>query len=169
MIKTFRSTNQQGFTLIELMITVILVGIVAAIALPSFNSSIARGQVSSTANRIVGALNYARAEATKRGTEVTIALTTANATNSWADGYQVWLDADGDSTVNGTEVALRSFESINPSLALTGSAAALRFDGRGFASGAHTLNLCTAEAGAEDRQISVALSGRVEITDFTCP
>jgi type II secretion system protein H len=167
MIKTFRSTNQQGFTLIELMITVILVGIVAAIALPSFNSSIARGQVSSTANRIVGALNYARAEATKRGAEVTIASTAT--TNNWAGGYQVWLDADGDNAVNGTEVALRSFESINPNLDLTGSAAALRFDGRGFASAAHTLNLCTAEAGAEDRQISVALSGRVEITDFTCP
>jgi len=168
MIKTFRSTNQQGFTIIELMLTIALLGVVVALALPSFSGTIARNQVSSSANTLVGAFNLARVEATKLGAVVGIG--SLGATTDWASGSRIWVDSDDDGVFDNGEQELRRFEAINSALTLSGSLASTRFDPRGFASGgAITLTLCSAETDVEDRRVLIVLSGRVEVADFTCP
>lgn len=74
-----------GFTLLELVITIAIVAILLAVALPNFHDFVIHSTVNSTANELVGALNTARAEAVKRGRPVAVI---ANGGN-WNAGWQV--------------------------------------------------------------------------------
>lgn len=64
--------NSRGFTLIELIVVVVIVGIFAAIAMPSFSSMLHRSSVRAAADEFYDLLQYARAEAVTRGTIVNI-------------------------------------------------------------------------------------------------
>ncbi len=59
--------RSRGFTLLELMITIVVAAILVAIALPSFRDLIHRNQVSSASNALLASLSYARTEAITRG------------------------------------------------------------------------------------------------------
>ena len=86
--------TQAGFTLIEMMVVVAVMGIVIAIALPSLNVMIANTQIRSVAESIRNGLQVARTEAVKRNESV---IFTLNADNSWQLGCVTPIaDLDGD-------------------------------------------------------------------------
>lgn len=94
--------HHEGFTLLELMITVAVLAILLGIGIPSFNSVIASSQLTSQTNRIVAALNAARMEAVKRNTHAVIC-TSSNGTacngTSWASGWLIFMDSNKDGSL----------------------------------------------------------------------
>lgn len=66
-----RSRTHQGFTLIELMITLALVAIALTLALPSFEDSFRRNRVASATNELMASFALARTEAVRRNYSVT--------------------------------------------------------------------------------------------------
>ncbi len=67
-----RPRASQGFTLIEAMVVVALVAILAALAAPSFITTIANQRVSSAAQELQTLLLFARAEAVYKRTETSV-------------------------------------------------------------------------------------------------
>jgi len=76
-----------GFTIIELMTTIVILAILVAIAVPSFNDLILSTRIKGAASDIYGALTLARSEAIKRNSNVTIGPLTVS--GLWSDGWQV--------------------------------------------------------------------------------
>lgn len=104
--------NQQGFTLIELMIALVVLAVLMAIAIPSFTQQIQRSQMRSTMADFITAVAYARSQAVSRSTNIHV-LSRADSTD-WGDGWCVTTDATACGTpegAGGTDATLlRSFE-----------------------------------------------------------
>ena len=79
----FNANRNKGFTLVELMITLVIVAILMALAVPSFNSTIKNNRISTQASELITSLNYVRSEAIKRGADVTIGRADVNWENGW--------------------------------------------------------------------------------------
>lgn len=91
--------------MVELMITLVVMGVLITIAVPSFNNFLINSQTSTLANDLTGAINLARSEAVKRALPVQICpgIDPADcAAGNWEDGWLV--------LVQGTAVALRTWE-----------------------------------------------------------
>lgn len=92
--------NNSGFTLIEIMVTIAIVGIFASIALPSFSKLIESNRINTATNELVSNLLLARSEALKRRNTVTICpssnQTSCNDNTNFSTGWIVFLDCDND-------------------------------------------------------------------------
>jgi type IV fimbrial biogenesis protein FimT len=92
----------RGFTIIELLVTMMVLGIIVAIAAPSFSELMRRVRIDGNTSKFVNAINFARSEAATRGSNVTLCRTTDLATcdatgNDWSGGWLVFEDRDADS------------------------------------------------------------------------
>jgi type IV fimbrial biogenesis protein FimT len=84
-----------GFTLVELLVTIAIVAILAAVAVPSFTQMVANSRIGGAANTLQVALLKARSEALKRNCSITVRRTGT----SWSQGWEVIAlntDSGGD-------------------------------------------------------------------------
>ncbi|MFI9650975.1 GspH/FimT family pseudopilin [Guyparkeria sp. GHLCS8-2] len=90
MTRTFaipRLTNRSsGFSLIELMITIVVAGILLAVAIPSFRNLILSNELTTTTNEWVTAVNLARSEAIKRSAPVVVCGADGNENTGLSNG-----------------------------------------------------------------------------------
>ncbi|WP_298632919.1 GspH/FimT family pseudopilin [uncultured Umboniibacter sp.] len=87
-------TSYRGFTLVELLIILVIIGIVASIALPNFQSWAAQSQQRTVALQLQSGISIARQEAVKRRANVWIK-PNGSASSDWGKGFFV---ATSDST-----------------------------------------------------------------------
>jgi len=88
-----KEKHEKGFTLVELMITVAIVGIIASLAVPSFSEMIERNRLKEAAEGLKSDLMFARTEAIKRSSNINM---TVKKGSSWC--YGIDIDNNTDNT-----------------------------------------------------------------------
>jgi len=167
--------KNSGFTLLELLITVAIISIVMAIAVPSMTTFTQNDRLTTNINTLIGHLAYARSEAVKRNQQVSIC-SSNNATTctggNWQDGWIVYIDADGDNSFTAGEEVLRAQQALEGANTLTTAIGTqLTYDYRGFVNAASvgSFQLCDGRSGPHGKTIRISTTGRVRIEDgSTC-
>ena len=95
-----------GFTLVELMITVVVLAVLALVAIPTFQEVLAKRRLEGVANELSADLQYARTQAVADNTTVT--LTTTSTTSYTITGNQTYKTVtlgQGSTVTNGVTIA----------------------------------------------------------------
>lgn len=177
-----RHPGIHGFTLVELMVTIAIVAILSAIALPSFSNSIRNNRLATTTNEFIAAVSLARSEAVKsnRGARVCASSDGATCGTNWSDGWIVWADANNNGTLESEEIR-RHQQALNGLRVAASSRSAFNFTARGecadctggaFGAGATDIELhavpCT--TGQEHiRSLRILATGAVSFSRGVCP
>jgi type IV fimbrial biogenesis protein FimT len=108
---THSPASQEGFTLLECLVAVAIMAILTVLAVPGFRDLLVRRSVLVTADALVSDLRFARAEAIKRGTQVSMCRSAngsaCSATGNWVDGWIVFVDRRTKGVVDTGDEVLR--------------------------------------------------------------
>ena len=118
-LPTVRGKSQAGFTLYELLITMIIVGVVLSYGMANLSDFNRNGRMTSTANNLHAAFYLARSESARGKTNITICGSAdpmgagADCDGNWNQGYIVFIDVDGNLARAGVnETILRRHDAI---------------------------------------------------------
>ncbi|ANI18354.1 peptidase [Pseudomonas citronellolis] len=153
-----------GFTLIELMFTIVILAILISIAAPSFTSSIRDSRIATASTELQGALQLARSEAVMRRSNVILCRRNSAGDNcengtDWSTGWLI-RQSGGD--------IIKVWQS-DSNLSISGPNTGVTFQGNGLSTAAAnfaiTQSSCT---GQQKRTISVLVTGAAKLDKKDC-
>jgi type IV fimbrial biogenesis protein FimT len=165
-----------GFTVTELVMVMTIVGILAAIGVPSFKYVTVSNRISSEINALLGDMQFARSQALKQGLPVTVCASTnptapnptCSGSNVWNTGWIVFLDSNGSGQVDAGEQVIRvqpAFNGNDSMIASVATYAATTYNRLGYAPNATgTINIALHDASntqAYTRCLAITASGSV--------
>lgn len=102
-MRTFIVNSGKGFTVIELLVTLVIASVLFAVAVPSFQSLMSDSQMTATTNDFVTSIHSARSEAVKRGIGAGVCPSSAPVSPSavcadvaWTNGWIAFADDNGN-------------------------------------------------------------------------
>lgn len=162
------SARQSGFTMLELLVVLAIVGIMAALAAPSFSGFFANSRIGSATNDLIADLMQARSQAATSGHHALVCPSTNGTACSatvadWAKGRIIFIDKDGSNTFNTGDTLIKYVSRLPANLTVTmagfpNTYVAFNAYGGMFPLGTGSFTLCVKGA-SQDRQVSVDYSG----------
>lgn len=165
-----------GFTAIELLVTVSIVAILAALAAPSFTPLVESWKVRQATEQLNSSLYFARSEAIKRGGQIAIqklpnntnGCTSATGNNDWDCGWIICHDTNGNGNCNASEPVLQRIDTpAKVQVTRTAGGASIKLNRWGLVAGTWLgfslvpLNKPTTHPGA--RGVCMSSGGRIRV------
>ena len=161
-------STQRGFTMVELLISVSIIGILTAVALPSFQGLLLSYKLRSYSNALVASVHLARGEAIKSNTTVLLCASTDGTScgGVWGDGWIVLRGTTVAQRLGGIATGYRITDS--------GGLTSLTFQPTGIGATQATFTICraTPSVGSQERVVSVSATGKPSTSKTTasvCP
>ena len=148
--------SSRGFTLVEAVIVLFMVGVVATLAGPYFRNFIVQQNVRNAAYELMSDLIFARSEAVKRNTSVTV-----SKVGTWSGGWTVAVGA----------TTLRQHPAFPPSITITMANPSVDFylNGRASATASFTVDDAGGLTSIPAQCVSVDPGGRPRSSAGSCP
>ena len=161
----------KAFTLVELMVTLAVFGIIVVMGVPSLTAYTRSNRIVTETNSFVGSINFARSEAVKRRGNVSLCQSSDGATctdSGWQAGWIVFVNTDNDdpAQVDDGEEILRIYGAITNNSTLAASdtfSTSLTYNAKGYASALGEFILCDSSGTGSARKVEVNRIGRVKL------
>lgn len=184
--------HDQGFTLVELMMTVAVLAIMLSVGVPAMGEFVKNSRLVTQTNDFIASFHLARTEAIKRGARVTLCKSLAGATcdatadGRWGIGWITFVDSAIGGTVGSVDVGedlidTRAATPLNVAIApqagdvsvqnyVSYTAQGIVRDAAGAAQNG-TFRICDDRGLSKGRGVVLSPTGRVQLTSniASCP
>ena len=167
--------HEAGFTLVELIITLTIAGILIALAAPAMQTFVLDQRLTTQANDFIADLSLSRSEAIRRASNVVIcrqggsvSSPSCSTTAAWGAGWVVFADADSNGALASNESVLRIRQSLdgNNTLNAISGTNSIVFANTGLttlSSGEIGMRFCDTRLGNNAVTVWVNFTGRARI------
>lgn len=169
-------TSRAGFTLVELLVTVLVAGALLAIAAPAFSAMLERNRAAAVFHQLTTSLAGARLAAVRMGRPVTLCPTRdglrCRRDLVWDEGWMAYLDPGRRDQPASPDEVIQHLDQPGGAIAVRSSVGRhrIRFQPSGWASGANiSLRLCSRQKASLLGAVVVNNAGRPRTEHLEAP
>lgn len=164
--------KQQGFSLIELMVTIAIAGVLASIGMPSLQTTLQDNKMTALHNELLAALSFTRNTAVTQGSSATLckANVSANAcaenNASWKNGWIIFPDRNNDGVIDAGEEILTIKNDLpkNITVSYSRNSSRITYGAQGYTVGFNgNFMFCDKRGDSAKKGMVISNNGRVRL------